>query len=88
LSNIYIPKEETNQWFNHHNHKLPQLTTNERQIVEYLTGRIPLLLRCLFDIQHFDESKFMNFPDLIKVNDDISKFFRTRKSHNKDNETL
>jgi hypothetical protein len=66
---------ETDQWYRHYVDKIPQLSDKNRRIVEYLTGRIPLLLRALFDGAQFDEASFMNHKDLLKVKEDVLRFF-------------
>jgi len=67
------------KWFEHHPDRLPKLSENDWEVVEYLTGRIPLLLRSLFEFQDksFDETKFLECPDLVKVNNDITSFYHT-----------
>jgi len=65
-------------WYIHYSSKLPTLSDQERQIIEYLTGRIPLLLRVLFSIEKFNEEEFLRFSDLVKVNWDVSTFFMER----------
>jgi hypothetical protein len=65
------------EWYKHYLSKLPSLSDQERQIVEYLTGRIPLL-RVLFGIKKFNEQVFLHFPDLKKVGLDVSDFFKAR----------
>jgi hypothetical protein len=54
------------------------LSPEQRQVVEYLTGRIPLLLRCLLGIQNFVESDFRDIPELRKVNLDVNNFFASK----------
>jgi hypothetical protein len=63
------------QWFIHHASKLPPLTNEQRQLIAYLTGRIPLLLRPLFDQEHFNEQHFLDNKDLYKVNVEVMDFF-------------
>lgn len=50
--------DETDQWFIQHRDQIPQLSPEQRQRVEYLTGCIPLLLRCLIKLTNFDELGF------------------------------
>ncbi|KAM6502196.1 hypothetical protein JOM56_002173 [Amanita muscaria] len=71
-------KDETDQWFIRHSHQIPQLSAEQRQRVEYLTGRIPLLLRCLINMNNFVESEFRNIPDLRDVTVDVEKFCRLK----------
>ena len=66
------------KWYIHYSFKLPTLSDQERQIVEYLTGRVPLLLRGLFGIKKFNEEEFLRLPDLVKVDLDVSDFFEAR----------
>ena len=74
----HITQEEMKEWYKHHLSELPRLSDQERQIVEYLTGRIPLLLRGLFGIKKFNEEEFLRSPDLLKVKVDVSIFFKAR----------
>jgi hypothetical protein len=74
------------EWYKHYSSELPRLSDQERQIVEYLTGRIPLLLRVLIGIKKFNEEEFSRFPDLQKVDVDISNFFRARINALKEDE--
>jgi hypothetical protein len=80
------------KWYIHYSSKLPTLSDQERQIVEYLTGRVPLLLRGLFGIKKFNEEEFLRLPDLVKVDLDVSDFFEARidtlKEHRKDRYVL
>jgi hypothetical protein len=62
-------------WFIHHAAKLPQLTSEQRQLIGYLTGRIPLLLRPLFDQENFNEQRSLDHKDLKKVNVEVIHFF-------------
>jgi len=66
------------QWF--YSGNLLTLSSEDRQLVEYLTGRIPLLLRSLFDFKNtaFNEQEFLNCRDLSKVNQDIVNFYRAK----------
>jgi len=66
------------KWYDHYSSKLPRLSDQEKQIVEYITGRIPLLLRPLFDMNKFNEEKFLLSPELRKVYMDVSRFFTNR----------
>ena len=88
----HITQEEMKEWYKHHLSELPRLSDQERQIVEYLTGRIPLLLRGLFGIKKFNEEEFLRLPDLVKVDLDVSDFFEARidtlKEHRKDRYVL
>jgi hypothetical protein len=52
--------------------------------VEFLTGRIPLLLRALFDITKFDEETFLGSMYLKKVEADISVYFTAKMRELKD----
>jgi len=70
--------DETDQWFTHYGHLIPLLSDEQRLLVEYLTGCIPLLLRCLFDVKSFDELEFKNNSSLREVASDIDIFFRTK----------
>jgi hypothetical protein len=67
------------KWYTHFSYKLPTLSDQERQFVEYITGRIPLLLRPLFKIKKFDEATFLRSPDLLKVNADVINFFMAQE---------
>jgi hypothetical protein len=67
------------KWYTHFSYKLPTLSDQERQFVEYITGRIPLLLRPLFKIKKFDEATFLRSPDLLKVNTDVFNFFMAQE---------
>lgn len=51
----------------------------DRKLVEYLTGRIPLLLRILIDSETFDYDRLLRHEDIRKVKDDIIEFFREKK---------
>ncbi|KAF8221565.1 hypothetical protein L208DRAFT_1462363 [Tricholoma matsutake] len=73
-----MSEDETDQWFILHVSRIPQLSAEQRERVEYLTGRIPLLLRCLFNMTNFDELKFRNMPDLLNVAFQVESFFRTK----------
>ncbi|KAM6502225.1 hypothetical protein JOM56_002202 [Amanita muscaria] len=73
-----MTKEETDQWFIYHDHQIPQLSAEQRQRVEYITGRIPLLLRCLLNINNFVELEFRDIVDLRNVTVDVEKFFRAK----------
>ena len=66
------------KWYIHYSPELPRLSDQERQIVEYLTGRVPLLLRGLLGIKKFNEEEFLRLPDLVKVDVDVSDFFEAR----------
>jgi len=78
MSNETDTSNETDQWFTHHGRKIPQLSAKQRQRVEYLTGCIPLLLRCLFNVNKFVELEFRNLSELRNVNLDIGIFFRNK----------
>jgi hypothetical protein len=67
-------------WFIHHAAKLPPLSDQERRLVEYLTGSIPLLLRPLFDHEQFDETRFVGHEDLSRVKADVIDFFFDKQS--------
>jgi hypothetical protein len=54
------------------------LSPEQRQIVEYLTGSIPLLLRCLFNVENFVESDFRDITELRQVDLDVNDFFFTK----------
>ena len=43
--------------------------------MDYQTGRIPLLLRALFDNKDFDYNNFMRHKDIVKVHWDVFNFF-------------
>ncbi|KAF8234815.1 hypothetical protein L208DRAFT_1393487 [Tricholoma matsutake] len=73
-----MSEDETDQWFILHGYQIPQLSAEQRERVEYLTGRIPLLLRCLFNMTEFDELEFRNMPDLRNVVLQVDSFFRTK----------
>ncbi|KAF8343536.1 hypothetical protein F5887DRAFT_918364 [Amanita rubescens] len=73
-----MSQDETNQWFKWHGHRIPSLSDKQRQQVEYLTGRIPLLLCCLFKITDFSEPEFRNTPVLHNVKSDVDEFARTK----------
>ncbi|KIM48927.1 hypothetical protein M413DRAFT_15175 [Hebeloma cylindrosporum] len=53
-----MAKDETDQWFIHHGPRIPLLSDDQRLLGEHLTGCIPLLLRCLLDLEKFDEVEF------------------------------
>ena len=71
-------KDETDQWFTHHNLQIPRLSDEQRVLVKHLTGCIPLLLCCLFDLKTFDEHEFKNHFILRKVATEVDVFFRAR----------
>jgi hypothetical protein len=73
---------ETEQWFKHHSSHLPVLTDEERQLVEYLTGRIPLLLCSLFEFKgkEFNQHEFMDCEDLCDVQLDVTYSFEKKRS--------
>ncbi|KAF8804045.1 hypothetical protein BYT27DRAFT_7259493 [Phlegmacium glaucopus] len=73
-----MSSDETNQWFIRHGHHIPHLSPDQRQCVEHLTGSIPLLLRCLFNITNFVELEFRNMPDLRNLSLEVSTFGRTK----------
>ncbi|KAF8327351.1 hypothetical protein F5887DRAFT_1274679 [Amanita rubescens] len=75
-----MSKEETDQWFKWHGHRIPPLSDKQRQLVEYLTGRIPLLLRCLFNMPKFVELEFRKQFYLRNVKSDVDEFARTKLS--------
>jgi hypothetical protein len=67
-------------WYRHFSDSLPSegFGPQERLVVEYLTGRIPLLLRDLlqFKGQPYDEPKFLLSGGLQKVRRDIAEFYQ------------
>jgi hypothetical protein len=67
-------------WYKHFSDSLPNkgFGKKERLIVEYFTGRIPLLLRDLlqFQGQPFNESLFLSSDGLQKVTHDIVEFYQ------------
>src|SRR2546425_3899819 len=73
------------QWWTHHSSLLPNppLDEDQRQLVESLTGRIPLLLRALFEFRQqgipFDEDQLLQSNDFRKVKDDIFAFYQGLK---------
>jgi hypothetical protein len=66
-----------NLWFDHYADKIPALTSLERKFVEYVTGRIPLLLRALFYFQDkpFKRVEFMKCEDIAEVQTNVAQFF-------------
>jgi len=78
-NNTHITQEEMNKWYTHFSSKLPTLSDQERQIVEYITGRIPLFLRALFGIEKFNEEMFLRSSDLLTVGMDVTDFFMNRQ---------
>ncbi|KAH9953864.1 hypothetical protein BGW80DRAFT_1451367 [Lactifluus volemus] len=73
-----MSEAETEQWFILHDRQIPRLSDEQRRLVEHLTGRIPLLLRHLFNMANFDEQKFREITDLRNVGLQVSQFFRTK----------
>lgn len=52
-------QDEMNCWWNHHSDSLPVLTVEDKQEIEYMTGKLPLLLKELlrFKGRMYDEIK-------------------------------
>jgi len=78
-------------WRQHYSQKLPYLSEDDWGLIEYLTGRIPLLLRALFQFkdEKFTEHEFLASAELRKVVSDVNKFTRdngpeSRKKHEAD----
>ena len=64
--------------------RIPDLSANERLVVEHLTGNIPLLMNGLIDVERFDEVKFMRSQELRKIDNDVDTFFRDKQEILKD----
>jgi len=71
-------KEETDHWFRHYSPRLPKLSSENGRLVDYLTGRLPLLLRSLFDVRNFDEQHFLTSHDLHQIRLDVVGFFNVK----------
>lgn len=69
-----LDSDETNHWFLQHHDQIPQLSPEQRQQAEYLTGCMPLLLKCLTEIANFDELDFRKIPGLVHLASDVSTF--------------
>jgi len=74
---------EMEQWWKHYSSSLPspRLEEEQRLLVESLTGRIPLLLRALFQFEGkpFNEHQFLASTEIAKVWDDIHSFYQRLK---------
>src|SRR4051812_31589946 len=71
------------QWWKHYSCSLPspRLEEDQRLLVESLTGRLPLLLRALFQFagKPFNEREFLASTEIAKVRDDIYAFYQRLK---------
>ena len=67
-------------WWSNYAASLPNLDPNAQEFIEYITGRIPLLLRPLFKYgvgKEFDRAKFLCSEKLMIVQDDIYRFYQS-----------
>ena len=67
-------------WWNYHESELPPLDGDTREFVEYMTGRVPLLLRSLFQFKSgiFDRARFLQSTELVRVRKQINTFYERR----------
>ncbi|PVF91067.1 hypothetical protein CPB86DRAFT_803090 [Serendipita vermifera] len=68
---------ETKQWFKHYARQLPSLTLQDKNLIMYLTGSVPLLLRAVFRFKKsgFDEHKFMECRDVLVIRRGVTQLF-------------
>ena len=68
-------------WWERNRTTLPTLNESDREWVEELTGRIPLLLKPLsqFADQVFDEEKFLCCHEVQTMKENIESFYRLLK---------
>ena len=71
---------ETDAWFTNHANDLPTGALENRQFIEDVTGRLPLLLRPLLDFkareEAFDTSTFLGSTQMELVVEDITPFYK------------
>jgi hypothetical protein len=79
MLDIYIQQEETDQWFYHHSKNLPKFSDEQMQVVKYLSGKVPLLLRPLLGLKEFKESAYIKCKVLWSVNLAVDAFYRTKR---------
>jgi hypothetical protein len=84
VSHIDVPKDEMEHWYSHNANRLPQLSADQRKTFEYLTGNIPLLLRCLLDKMEFDQLDIPRSDELKMVATDLSNFHMAMQERFKD----
>ena len=68
---------ETDEWFAHHTAELPKGSQENRGFIEYITGRIPLLLHSLLDFktEMFDEPTFLKSTQMRLVERHVTLFY-------------
>ena len=73
-----------NQWWIHHEKKVPIFEADDKAEVEDLTGRIPLLLRPLLQFSgkpfHEIEQGFLTHKHLVAVRENIVQFAAEKRA--------
>ena len=90
---IDIYQAEMQEWWGHHESRLPNLDEREKERVEDITGRIPLLLRALLKLGErkdtgstnltapiFKDVEFLNSAELNAVSTQVTKYFIDTKN--------
>ncbi|PVF93480.1 hypothetical protein CPB86DRAFT_818794 [Serendipita vermifera] len=77
-----LNQEEAIQWLKHVKDQLPNpgLTDEEQEVVDSVTGHVPLLLRPLLEFQGkaFDQGRFLQSEEFDRVGMDIRQFFEDK----------
>lgn len=77
-----LNQEETKLWFQHYKDQLPkpELESEEQEIVDTLSGHVPLLLRPLLKFQgkKFNQLGFLHSEELNQVGMHITQFFNDK----------
>lgn len=83
------PQDETDAWFKHHEGSptLSQLTPLDREFIEDITGRIPLLLQPLLQMDKFDQMSFLNCKAMTNVTTNITAFYNELFRKSADDQT-
>ena len=66
-------------WWENHHASLPELDSDTRRSIEYITGGIPLLLWPLLQFksgEEYDPAKFLASKELVSVQRNIKSFYQ------------